>query len=143
VKQVGDALDTAARVRLVVARLQRRIRNQEMGGLSLTEVSCLSVIARRGPVAINEIASSEHLSFPAATKTIARLEAAKIVKRLADPTDRRVSLITITPTGDRVLEEIRQRRNAFLQERLAGLTRSELDALEAALPLLERMAEDE
>lgn len=141
-KQIHDALDTAARVRLVVARLQRRIRNQEMGGLSLTEVSCLSVVARQGPLPINEIASSEHLSFPAATKTIARLEKTDLVRRLADPTDRRVSLIATTSAGERLLEEIRKIRNAFLQQRLAGLSREELQTLEAALPLLERMAEE-
>ena len=133
-------LETAARLRLVVARMQRLLRNQEMGGLSLTEASCLAVIGRRGPLPLNEIAASEHLSAPSVTKTIARLEEAGLITRLNDPTDRRVSMVSLSKPGKQLVDQIRSRRNAFLLLRLTELSPEDLEAVETALPVLERLA---
>ena len=133
-------LETAARLRLVVARMQRLLRSQEMGGLSLTEASCLAVIGRRGPVPLNEIAASEHLSPPSVTKTITRMEGVGLIDRLTDPTDRRVSLVTLSRKGRALLDQIRSRRNAFLLLRLHELSPADLESVEQALPVLERLA---
>ncbi|HKZ19015.1 MAG TPA: MarR family transcriptional regulator [Acidimicrobiia bacterium] len=133
-------LETAARLRLVVARMQRLLRSQEMGGLSLTEASCLAVIGRKGPMPLNEIAASEHLSAPSVTKTITRMEEAGLIDRLNDPTDRRVSLVTLSKKGRALVDQIRSRRNAFLLLRLQELSPSDLEAVEQALPILERLS---
>lgn len=133
-------LETAARLRLAVARMQRLLRSQEMGGLSLTEASCLAVIGRRGPMPLNEIAASEHLSAPSVTKTITRMEEAGLIDRLNDPTDRRVSLVTLSKKGRALVDQIRSRRNAFLLLRLQELSPADLEAVEQALPILERLS---
>lgn len=133
-------LETAARLRLAVARLQRLLRSQEMGGLSLTEASCLAIIGRRGPMPLNEIAASEHLSAPSVTKTITRMEEAGLIDRLTDPTDRRVSLVTLSKKGGALVDQIRSRRNAFLLLRLQELSPTDLEAVEQALPILERLS---
>ena len=139
-ESTGTDLETAARLRLAVARLQRLLRSQEMGGLSLTEVSCLAIIGRRGPMPLNEIAASEHLSAPSVTKTITRMEEAGLVDRLTDPTDRRVSLVTLSKKGRALVDQIRSRRNAFLLMRLQALSPTDLEAVEQALPILERLS---
>jgi DNA-binding MarR family transcriptional regulator len=133
-------LETAARLRLAVARMQRLLRSQEMGGLSLTEASCLAIIGRRGPMPLNEIAASEHLSAPTVTKTIVRMEEAGLIDRLTDPTDRRVSLVTLSKKGSALVDQIRSRRNAFLLLRLQDLSPADLEAIEQALPILERLS---
>ena len=133
-------LETAARLRLAVARMQRLLRSQEMGGLSLTEASCLAVIGRKGPMPLNEIAASEHLSAPSVTKTITRMEEAGLIDRLNDPTDRRVSLVTLSKKGRALVDQIRSRRNAFLLLRLQELSPSDMEAVEQALPILERLS---
>jgi DNA-binding MarR family transcriptional regulator len=133
-------LETAARLRLAVARMQRLLRSQEMGGLSLTEASCLAIIGRKGPMPLNEIAASEHLSAPAVTKTITRMEDAGLIDRLTDPTDRRVSLVTLSKKGRALVDQIRSRRNAFLLLRLQDLSPADLEAIEQALPILERLS---
>ena len=133
-------LETAARLRLAVARMQRLLRSQEMGGLSLTEASCLAVIGRKGPMPLNEIAASEHLSAPSVTKTITRMEEAGLIDRLNDPTDRRVSLVTLSKKGRALVDQIRSRRNAFLLLRLQELSPADLEAVERALPILERLS---
>ena len=139
-ESIETDLETAARLRLVVARMQRLLRSQEMGGLSLTEASCLAVIGRRGPLPLNEVAASEHLSAPSVTKTISRMEEVGLIDRLTDPTDRRVSLVTLSKKGRALLDQIKSRRNAFLLLRLQELSASDLEVVEQALPILEQLA---
>lgn len=138
-----DTTDAAARLRLVVARLHRILRHQSMGGLGLTELSCLALVNRLGPMPLGEIALRENLSAPTVTKTIARLDAKGYIDRLGDPSDRRVSLISLSPRGIALLEEVRSRRTAYLHQRLQQLDRSDLSTLLRALPILEELTVEE
>ena len=132
--------ETAARLRLTIARLQRIVRQQAMGGLSLSEASCLAVIERNGPLSLTEIAAGEHLSAPSVTKIVVRLEAQHLVERRPDPGDRRVSLIAVTRRGASLIERIREERTAYLHRRLTELAPGDLDDLVRALPVLESLA---
>lgn len=138
-----DTIDAAARLRLVVARLHRILRQQAMGGLRLTELSCLALVGRLGPMPLGEIATRENLSAPTITKTIARLEAKGYISRLADPSDRRVSLISLSAKGMALIEEVRSRRTAYLNQRLQQLDNSQLAALVNALPILEALTTED
>ncbi len=89
---------------------------------------------------LNEIAASEHLSASSVTKTITRMEEAGLIDRLTDPTDRRVSLVTLSKKGSALVDQIRSRRNAFLLLRLQELSPTDLAAIEQALPILERLS---
>lgn len=136
--------ELSARLRQTVARLQRILRQQAMGGLNLTQISCLATIGREGPLPLGEVASRENLSAPFITKIVTKLEDLGLVERAAVPDDRRVSLVATTNSGKALLEEVRTRRTAYLNRRLSQLDSSEIEALIAALPILERLAtEDE
>ena len=138
-----ETIDAASRLRLVVARLHRILRQQAMGGLALTELSCLALVGREGPMPLGEIASKENLSAPTVTKTIARLEARGYIDRVGDPSDRRVSLISLSAKGAALIEEVRSRRTAYLHQRLQQLDRAELSTLLSALPILEALTTEE
>ena len=143
VRQIPDTVDAAARLRLVVARMHRILRQQTTGGLSLTELSCLALVSRLGPMPLGEIAVQENLSAPTVTKTIARLEAKGYIDRLGDPSDRRVSLISLSARGIALVEEVRSRRTAYLNQRLRQLEASEMATLLEALPILEGLTREE
>jgi DNA-binding MarR family transcriptional regulator len=64
------------------------------------------------------------------------------VVRSIDPEDRRVARLEVSADGRRLLHRSRTRKNAFLAQRLKSLTPEELSALNAALPVLERIAEE-
>ena len=70
-----------------------------MGGLNLAEGSCLAIIDRHGPLSLSDVASRENLSAPTITKIVTRLENQGLIERLADPTDRRVSLVAVSKRG--------------------------------------------
>ena len=137
--ETGTA-DVAARLRLAVARLQRIVRQQAMGGLNLAEGSCLAVIDRHGPLSLSDVASRENLSAPSITKIVTRLESQGLIERLADRADRRVSLVAVSRKGSALLERIRSSRTAYLDRRLHELSEDDLALLLAALPVIESLA---
>ena len=53
--------DTITRLRLVVMRLSRLLRQQSADELSPTLTSTLSTVERRGPLTLGELAASERV----------------------------------------------------------------------------------
>ena len=133
--------DTASRLRLAAARLPRILRQQADLPLTLTQLSALASIMNDGPLPIGTLAELEHVAAPTATKVVEKLHAAGLVHRLGDPTDRRVSLVSVTPAGVQLLEDHRAHKTAWLSTRLAELTDDEMSRLAAALDVLECLAE--
>jgi DNA-binding MarR family transcriptional regulator len=137
---VADA-DLAARLRLVLGRLVRRIRAEGGGaGLTLTQVSTLASVERLGPVRLTDLAEHEGIAPPTLTRLAASLHDAGYVARETDPADRRSSFVSITPAGSRLLARLRADRTAVLARRLAGLTEQETAQLRSALAVLEKLA---
>ncbi len=76
---------------------------------------------------------------PTVTRVLARLEEAGLVDRAADPTDRRCSLVSISPDGRALLESVRARKDAYLARRIDALEPADREALDRAAAILERM----
>jgi DNA-binding MarR family transcriptional regulator len=88
---------------------------------------------------VGELAKAEHVSSPMVTKIAKGLEEEGLVTRTADPTDKRVTNLAITKDGERRLERSRSRKNAWLARNFEGLSPEELTAIEAVIPVLERL----
>jgi DNA-binding MarR family transcriptional regulator len=137
--------DLASRLRLAVARLSRRIRQEAAAtGEELTSStqSALASIERLGPITLGELAAVERVQPPSMTRMVARLEEWGYATRVVDPTDRRVARAAITDAGRELLARSRTRKDAFLARRVAELTDAERALLARALPLLERLQDD-
>lgn len=135
--------DVAARLRLAVTRLARRLRQEASGGaVSPTGAAVLASIARAGPLTLGELAAIERVQPPTVTAAVARLVEQGLVERQPDPADGRVTLVRATPDGRRLLDEQRSRKQEYLDQRLRALDPGELDTLEAAAGILERLLED-
>lgn len=133
----------ADRTRVAMVRLGRQIRRQDPPGPSVSLYSALATIAVHGELAIGALAEAERLPSSAVTRLADRLEDAGLVERRRHPTDRRGVNLAITPHGREVLDQHRQKGNAWLARRLARLSRSERATLAAALGLLEALADDD
>lgn len=131
--------DLAPRLRLVVMRLARRLRQQGDAGATPSQVSALATIEGHGPMTLGELAAHERIQPPSMTRIVAALAEDGLIARETDPSDRRVARVRLTTEGKRALERSRSRRTAYLASRMRGFTPEELDAIERALPLLERM----
>jgi DNA-binding MarR family transcriptional regulator len=134
--------ELAHRLRPIVTRLARRMRQGAGTELSPTQGAALATIAAHGPLTPSELAARERIQRPTATRVLARLEEAGLIARTPDPADRRSSLVTATPAGRALLEFVRDRKDAYLALRLDRLSPQDLMVLEQAAGILERMLEE-
>ncbi len=139
---LGDP-ELAARLRLVLNRLARRLRSQTPGDLSPSLTSALVTIELQGPITLGRLASRERVTPPSVTRMVATLEQRGLVRREADPADRRVARVSLTADGRRTVARTRTRKTAYLARRLRKLDETELALVRAALPVLERLLEDD
>jgi DNA-binding MarR family transcriptional regulator len=135
--------DLATRLRLGITRTARRLRQEAGVDLSPTLTAALATISRHGPLTPSELATRERVQRPTATRLLARLEAPGLVVRTADPEDRRSALVSVTPAGEALLAELRNRKDAYLARRLRALTPEDRATLRRASDILERLLEDE
>jgi DNA-binding MarR family transcriptional regulator len=131
-----------ARLRLVITRLARRLRQQGETAASPTQLSALATIERDGPLTLGELAAVERVQPPTITAAVGRLEQRGLVRRSTDAVDRRVARVEITGQGRRLLEQSRSRKTAYLERRLADLSSDDRATLERAAEILERLLED-
>jgi DNA-binding MarR family transcriptional regulator len=135
--------DLAGRLRFAVVRLARRLRQEAGEGLSPTMAAALATVERAGPLTPSELAQIERVQRPTATRVVTRLVEDGLVTKATDPTDGRVSLLSASPEGKRLLKRLRKRKNAYLARRLRELDAEELRTLERAAEILEDLLERE
>ena len=137
---VADS-ELSSALRISVLRLARRLRAERSSAdLTLTQISALSALDRHGPSTPSELAAHERVQPPSMTRVVAALEDRGLVSRVAHPTDRRQVLVAVTDRARAMLLEDRRRREAWLVAHLADLIPSERAVLQAAAPILERLA---
>jgi DNA-binding MarR family transcriptional regulator len=135
--------ELATRLRLVITRSARRLRQQSDPALSPTQAAALATIERAGPVTPSELARIERVQRPTISRVTARLGQAGLLERLPDELDGRGVRLRVTPEGRRTLRELRNRKTAYLAERLERLDPEDRAVLAHASGLLERLLEDE
>jgi DNA-binding MarR family transcriptional regulator len=134
--------ELAAVLRPSLLRLTRLIRNQRVDmSVTLTQISAMGTLAKRGPMSAGELASCEKVQPPSMTKVLANLEERGLVRRDAHPSDKRQAIISVTDDGVALLESETRSRDAWLSKRLADLTPDERALLRAAVPVLDKLAE--
>jgi DNA-binding MarR family transcriptional regulator len=95
-------------------------------GLTMQWYQALLVIKTLNPeghVSVGDLAQELMIRDHSAAELVSRLVAAKLVKRKTDPSDRRRSLLVITPYGDECLvelaivhlERLQEHRRVFLE----------------------------
>jgi len=136
-----DATALAARLRLGVTRLARRLRQEAEAGVTPSMLSALSSAERQGSLTMRDLCHAEQVQPPTMTRIVAALVEARLVVREPDPADGRVAWVTVTPGGRRLLERSRRRKEAYLAKSLRSLEPEELRTLEAAAQILERLTD--
>jgi len=137
-----DIADLASRLRLGVTRLARKLRREGDTGITPTLLAALSTIERHGPVTAGDLASHEQVEKPTVTRLLSVLEEQALIERTPDPLDGRVAWVQISPTGRKLLQSTRRRKDGYLAKRIKGLSADEQATLERAAEILERLAED-
>src|SRR5438876_12351846 len=113
-----DRAALAQRLRLVVARTHRRLRQRAAGDMmSPSQVSALATVEHHGPLTPSELADLERVSRPTATRVLTRLSEGGLVERTPDPADGRSALLSVTKAGRERPGHMRRRKDADRAER--------------------------
>lgn len=131
--------EVAARLRVVIARLARQLRQHSPGGLSPSQWSALAMVDTHGRLRIGDLADREGVSAPTATRVVASLEELGLLSRASDPADRRTSYIALTDEGRDKLESTRRSQSTALVQRLSAMPAQEVRRLVELLPVLESL----
>ena len=132
----GDAVAIADRLHSAAIHLLRRLRTADVqAGLSGPQLSALSVIVFRGPIAVGALAAAEQVRPPTISRLVRELERRQLVERIAHQ-DGRVQMVRATALGARVLDEGRARRVEQLARDVAALSPAERATLRRAAGLI-------
>ncbi len=134
--------ELVSRLRIAINRMQRRLRQQSLAGLSPAQASTLGTVNRLGTPTLGELAATEQVQPPTMTRIVASLADAGMVTRVTDDADRRSARVGITPAGTRSLARIRTLKNAFLVRRLSELNPEEKNRAADLVELLEHLLEE-
>ena len=137
-----DVAEVAGALRESISLIVRRLRQSPVEGeLTLPETSALVRLDRAGPSTPSALARLEQISPQSMGATLGALEARGLVERRPDPDDGRRAVMSLTAAGMAVLRNKRSARTQQLAEALShGFTHAELRHLQAAAPLIERLA---
>jgi DNA-binding MarR family transcriptional regulator len=131
-----------------LVRLETRLYNvldarlKAEHGLPLGQFEFLRFIAAHGTARVYDLAREMAITVGATSKAVDRLEAARRVRRTANPSDRRSSLVELTPEGADILEAAAPTVEAELQTWVGSvLPAPVLEDLATNLSMLRQRAE--
>jgi DNA-binding MarR family transcriptional regulator len=105
------------------------------------EMSQWSTLRRIGssPCTMSELARHKGVGLPTISKSVEMLVRRGWVERWIDKSDRRQTMVRLTPSGRRVLTDCRRALESFLDQRLASLSAPERKAVDTSLRLVRRV----
>jgi DNA-binding MarR family transcriptional regulator len=141
-----DPVVRAQQLRVAIGRVARRFRQiyavNQAAGPSFTEVAVLARLEREGPASPSELAVRERVTTQAIATVIRELESRDLISRSPDPADGRKIVVAITGPGGALLRDREQAVMSVLVRALGeSYSQAELRRLDAAIPLLNRLAD--
>lgn len=134
--------DGVTRLRGVISRLARQLNASSTGeGLTPSQASVLALVVFRGPLSLAELSDLEGLNPTMLSRVVGRLMELELIRRIPDPADLRSASVVSTPAGQEVDRRVKAQRAAVVSECVDQLPEDQEQALSAALPALEALAE--
>lgn len=132
--------DDVTRLYLTLGRINRALRRDARNApIGHGALSALATLSASEPMRLGELAELEGVSAASMSRVIASLEKLDLVRRHADPEDRRAFRVEPTDEGRKVVEAGRAARMQALGVRIERLSPRERDDLRRALPVLEAL----
>jgi DNA-binding MarR family transcriptional regulator len=143
VKPVAKREAAVAALReLILAGEQYRLAVAHRLGLTVSESQAISYLMARGPMGQTELGAALGFNTSSTTALVDRLERNAVAVRVPHPTDRRRSIVHLTPSADQGLAEVQSwMSSAFEKIRSADLPALTADLLVLAESLHARATE--
>jgi DNA-binding MarR family transcriptional regulator len=86
----------------------RAARDAGPGALTLSQYQLIASLSDEQELTVGDVALAGGVAAPTATRMLATLEREGIVRRVASETDRRQVLVSLTPAGQKLMNEKRK-----------------------------------
>jgi DNA-binding MarR family transcriptional regulator len=137
-----DDVQFAAELRLVLGRLNRKLRIRTATGLTPSQSSIIATLAAAGPLHLGELARREAVTAPSASRAVDRLAELDLVQRTTDADDARRQTVALTARGREAAANSDDAATRTLTTALRRLTMYEQGALHQVLPVLRAIVAD-
>ena len=135
----SDRWEVADRLHSAAIHLLRQARKQDvLSRQGPARLSALSVLVFGGPMTLGQLAQAEQVKAPTMSRIVAGLKRSGLARIESDPNDARRIVVSVTPKGERLLQEARQRRIQSVAEMLSALGEEDMATLREAVGLIER-----
>jgi DNA-binding MarR family transcriptional regulator len=135
--------ETAARLRRAVTRLNRRLRNSSLGGISPAQASMLESIEKATNPSLGDLAVAEQMKPPSVTRVVQSMRESGLIVMSVDPDDRRCTRVQLSADGRKELAAIRRRKTEFLEKKLLSLSEHDQQKAHDLAAFLERLLEEQ
>ena len=105
-------------------------------GVSMAQLHIMYTLQRTGEMTMSHLADVLNVSLSNATGLIDRMEERGFIERYGVPTDRRIVLVRVTPSGEAMLGEVDALSDELLRSVLGRLPASQLRGVAHAMSAL-------
>jgi DNA-binding MarR family transcriptional regulator len=110
-------------------------------GLTMPQFSVLMQLHHKGPCGMSEISERFDVTPAAASQLVEKLVQAGYIERTEDPSDRRAKLLSLSPSGARLIEQGIAERYRWMDNLVKTLSPEEQAKVSEALEVLTRAAQ--
>lgn len=132
-REAVSGLAVAFKATMAAVRRLRGRDNQRSAELGYAQYHLLFGLAERGVLSASELAGLAEVSPATATQMLDGLAAGGLVERLRSDRDRRLVLVSLTPTGAALVAARRAHYEALWAQAFAGFSDEELATATAVL----------
>ena len=136
--------ELASRLRISMSRLVKVIRNEVKHDelLSLTERSTLTMVYQYSEILPSELAFMEKVTSQSMSQIINKLLKLGFVKKTSSKKDKRKVIITISPSGKKLIDKKRQEKQEWLAKAIfEKTTQKEKEVLVHAIKIIEKLVD--
>lgn len=123
----------------ISGRLARAYRDEN---ITIPEWRVLAVVAQADEVAARDVVARTPMDKMTVSRAVASLEDKGFVRRMTSASDRRVNMVSLSPSGRALFDRIAALALAFEDDFMSALTGEERAAFEKALAKLEAQAQE-
>ena len=114
----------------VISMLKRDMQSYD---LNPTEFTVMEVLYNKGAQPIQVIGNKVLLASSSITYVIDQLEKKTYVERKVSENDRRITLVSLTPSGQKFMEEIFPQHSKIIQDLFSELPQEDIEKLSESL----------
>lgn len=139
-----DIVELSSSLRTVIGTLHKGLRKQSqaVNSYSMTETETIGHLFRNISLLPTELAALTKVKTQSMSQILKNLEDNGIIKRTPSKDDLRKVYISLTAAGKKMVEKTRYERDEWLRGTIEKtLTSKELELLEKALPILNKLVD--